>query len=43
MAMIEIREVIYNKMSRQNCRGDAVRAAHFLSKRMYPEVPAVDR
>lgn len=24
-------------------RGDAVRAAHFLSKRMYPEVPAVDR
>lgn len=30
-------------MSRQNCRGDAVRAAHFLSKRMYPEVPAVDR
>jgi hypothetical protein len=41
--LIEIREVIYNKMSRQNCRGDAVRAAHFLSKRMYPEVPAVDR
>ncbi len=30
-------------MSRQNCRGDAVRAAHFLSKRMYPGVPAVDR